>query len=298
MSQKTGDMSTMPAPALADLATSDDHAVVSGARPRARQMAALRRQGFSLDEIATGFGVSRERVRQILSAYGGPATDDIVAARRKRAEQLAEERVDELLAFWRMGVGHRGLARTLGLQTAACRRTIGRFATDVDRAARMAAMSCSRAVPTYSEADIILALTAAAAELGRVPSAKEYDAMTHARSYPSLPTVLNRMGGWSNAVTAAGLFPPAGRAHARRRRWTEEACWDALRRVADELAEIPSVLAYERVSAGRSDLPSAATIRNRLGRWSAVAARLAAQRELADQTRVRARSSAGALARA
>lgn len=122
--------------------------------------------------------------------------------------------------------------------------------------------------------------------------------MTHTFVYPSLPTVLNRMGGWSNAVTAAGLLPAARRAPARQRRWTEDACWDALRRVVDELAEIPSVLAYERVAAGRSDLPSAATIRNRLGRWSSLAARLAAQRELADQTQVRSRSSAGALARA
>jgi transposase len=291
-------MSTMPAPALADLAASGESAVVQGSRPRGGQMAALRRQGFSLDEIAMRFGVSRERVRQILRAYGGPGRDDVVAARRRRAEQLAEERVDELLAFWRAGTGVRSLARELGLQTAACRRTIERYATDVDRAARTTAMSGSRVALTYSEADIILALTAAAARLGRVPSAKEYDAMTRTPNHPSLPTVLNRMGGWSNAVAAAGLLPAAGRGRVGQRRWTEEACWDALRRVVDEIAEIPSVHAYERVAVGRSDLPSAATIRNRLGRWSSLAARLAAQRELADQTQVRARSSAGALARA
>jgi transposase len=291
-------MGTMPGLALADLAESGDHAVVEAPWSRARQMAALRRQGYSLAEIATRFGVSRERVRQILRAYGGPATDDVVAARRRRAEQLAEERVDELLTCWRAGAGPRSLARELELQTAACRRTIERFATDVDRASRTAAMSSLRVAPTYSEADIIRALTAAAERLGHVPSAKDYDAMTHPPDHPSLPTVLNRMGGWSNALTAAGLLPAAARRRARQRRWTEEACWDALRRVVDELAEIPSVLAYERVAAGRSDLPSAATIRNRLGRWSSLAARLAAQRELVDQTQVRARSSARALAQA
>ncbi|MEA2154156.1 MAG: hypothetical protein QOE11_296 [Solirubrobacteraceae bacterium] len=41
------------------------------------------------------------------------------------------------------------------------------------------------------------------------------------------------------------------------------------------------MLAYERFAAGRSDLPSSATIRNRLGRWSSLVTRLAAQRELA-----------------
>jgi hypothetical protein len=41
------------------------------------------------------------------------------------------------------------------------------------------------------------------------------------------------------------------------------------------------VLSYERHAAGRQDLPSAATLRNRLGRWSAITAQLAAERELA-----------------
>jgi len=77
------------------------------------------------------------------------------------------------------------------------------------------------------------------------------------------------------------------------------ASWDeALRRAADELGELPSVLDYERIAAGRSDLPSSTTIRNRLGRWSSLTARLAAQRELARQVQVRAQSAAGALVRA
>jgi hypothetical protein len=67
----------------------------------------------------------------------------------------------------------------------------------------------------------------------------------------------------------------------RRRRWTEQACWVALRTVCDELGEVPTVLSYERHAAGRVELPSAATLRNRLGRWSAIASQLAAQRELA-----------------
>jgi hypothetical protein len=73
----------------------------------------------------------------------------------------------------------------------------------------------------------------------------------------------------------------APRASTRRRRWTDGACWQALRRVVDELGEIPTVLSYERHAAGRDDLPSSATLRNRLGRWSAITARLAAERELA-----------------
>lgn len=67
---------------------------------------------------------------------------------------------------------------------------------------------------------------------------------------------------------------------ARSRRWTDEACWRALRSVSRELGEIPSVCGYERHAAHRHDLPSPATIRNRLGRWSSIVTRLAAEHEL------------------
>ena len=67
----------------------------------------------------------------------------------------------------------------------------------------------------------------------------------------------------------------------RARRSTEDACWEALARAVEALGEIPSVLAYERHAAGRAELPSSATVRNRLGRWSAITTQLAAQRELA-----------------
>ncbi|HEV7805759.1 MAG TPA: hypothetical protein VGO80_08075 [Solirubrobacteraceae bacterium] len=261
-------------------------------------MAALREQGFSLDDVATRFAVSRERVRQILRVHGGPDPQAIVEARRHRAQRLAEARVDELLVLWREGVAPGAIAAGLGLQVAATRIAIERFATDVDRAARMASMTGERAGALYSDDDIALALRSAASRLGRVPSPKDYATIARPLGYPSLATVVNRMGGWLNAVTSAGLRPRATATRSRPRRWTEQACWDALRRAVDELDEIPGVQAYERLAVGRNDLPSAATIRNRLGRWSSIAARLAAQRELAEQAQIRAQSSADALARA
>ncbi len=264
-----------------DPASCDDCALAPGSLQRVRQMQALRQQGWSLDEIALRFGVSRERVRQILRAHGGPDAHDIATARRRRAEVRAEERVAELLALWRAGEQPRRAADKLGLQAAACQSTIERFATDVDRAARKASMAGARRVQTYSDHDIILALTSVSTRVGRVPSAKEYAAHARVLNYPSLPTVLNRMGGWTNAVRAAGMQPLSTPARARTRRWTEESCWAALCSVVEELGEIPTVVSYERHAAGRPELPSAATLRNRLGRWSSIATQLAAQRELA-----------------
>ncbi|MGH2944231.1 MAG: sigma factor-like helix-turn-helix DNA-binding protein, partial [Solirubrobacteraceae bacterium] len=200
--QTTRKTSLVPLPTLLDPAACDGCDLAPGSLQRVRQMQALRTCGWSLDEIALRFGVSRERVRQILHAHGGPDPQDIADARRRRAEEQAEARIDELLALWRAGEQPRDAASALGLQAAACRSTIERFATDVDRAARKASMAGARRVQMYSDRDIILALTSVAARIGRVPSAKEY--ATHARllSFPSLPTVLNRMGGWARAVHA------------------------------------------------------------------------------------------------
>jgi hypothetical protein len=285
--------SSVPAPTMLDPAACDGCDLAPGSLQRVRQMQAQREHGWSLDEIALRFGVSRERVRQILRAHGGPDAQDIADARRRRAEVQAEARIDELLALWRAGEQPRRVASMLGLQAAACRSTIERFATDVDRAARRASMAGARRVQTYSDRDIIVALTSVATRVGRVPSAKEYAAHARALDYPSLPTVLNRMGGWTHALRAAGMEPMSAPARTRKRRWTEDACWEALRVVVEELGQIPSVLAYERHAAGRGELPSSATVRNRLGRWSTIATQLAAQRELARVVQAQPASGVG-----
>lgn len=253
-----------------------------GSRQRMREMAALRVEGFSLDEIAERYGVSRERVRQILRTHGGPDPQDVADARRRRAGRQAETHVDELLALWRCGKAPGIAAAALGLRAAACRGIIERFATDVDRAARQASLADARGsgAQTYSDQEILTALMSVATRVGRVPSAREYAALAGEQRLPSLATVLNRMGGWGNAIRAAGMLPLVAGAGARSRRWTDEACWTALRSVSRELGEIPSVRGYERHAEHRHDLPSPATIRNRLGRWSSIVTRLAAEREL------------------
>jgi hypothetical protein len=249
--QPTPNLLTAPLPALTDPAGCEECCLVPGSLQRVRSMQGLREQGWSLDEIALRFGVSRERVRQIMRAHGGPAPADIAEARRRRAEAEAEARIDELLTRWRAGEQPRVAASELGLQAAACRSTIERFATDADRAARKASMAGARRVQTYSDRDIILALVSLATRVGRVPSAKEYALHARDLNYPSLPTVLNRMGGWTQALRAAGLAPLSAPSRTRKRRWTEDACWRALRKVVRELGEIPTVLAYERHAAGR-----------------------------------------------
>jgi hypothetical protein len=273
---------TLAPPTIADPGACDDCTLAPGSLQRVREMAVLREDGWSLDEIALRYRVSRERVRQILRAHGGPDSHDVAAARRRRAEGAAEARIDELLHRWRAGEEPSSAASSLGLQAAACRTTIARFATDLDRAARRASIARARiGSQTYSDRDILLAMTSVAARLGRVPTPKEYAALAREYEYPSLPTVLNRMGGWTRAVRAAGMEPLSSPRRTRKRRWTEDACLKALRSAMHELGEIPTIRAYERIAADRDDLPSSATVRNRLGSWGAIVTHLAADRNRA-----------------
>jgi hypothetical protein len=243
-------------------------------------MALLRRQGQTLDEIAHRYNLSRERVRQLLGPQTVPDSHEIALARRQSAERDAHARIDELLALWRGGGSAVAAASALGLGAAPSRRVIARHASDADRAARRASLAAAHVrAPTYSDRDIELALLQVAGELGRAPHAKEYSAHTRALGGPSLPTVLNRLGGWTAALQAAGLTPAGAPPRSRARRWTADACWTALRQATRELDAIPTVAAYDGHARGRDDLPSPATIRNRLGRWSAIAAELAAERD-------------------
>jgi hypothetical protein len=219
-------------------------------------------------------------VRQILQTHGGPDTRNVAEARRRRAEQQVEERRAELLALWRAGEDLGRAATALGLPRAVCREAIARSASDVDRFARKASLARARdAATTYSDRDLVLAVSSMAARLGRVPSAKEYALLARELELPCLTTVANRMGGWTNAVRTAGLTPVSMPARTRSRRWTTETCWAAMHRVTAELGQIPTVGAYDRHAAGRADLPSSETLRNRLGRWSTITTRLAAERQ-------------------
>jgi transposase len=255
----------------------DDDTPAARLRRRAREMVLLRREGFSLGEIAERYDVSPERVRQILQANDGPARAQAETARRRRVQRQAEARVGELLAEWRAGRELGAIARDLGIPSTACWTVIARFATDLDRVARRTSIARARgSTPKYSDRDIADALLLVASRLGDVPTPRQYSARTRELGLPSLPTVLNRAGGWSNALRAAGMHPASPPGNRRQPRWTEAECWRVLHRVVRELGEVPSVRAYERFVADRDDMPSSRTLRNRLGRWSLIVGYLTA----------------------
>ncbi len=247
----------------------------SGALPPSDRDAAIvaaRERGDTLQEIATRFGLSRERVRQILARGSAASARESKIARAERELTRSERRREEVLAAFRAGWGPKAIAGRLGLSRGCVSRLIETHATPADRAARRLAQRVTAqrtGPPGHSDEDLIEAVKQVVKDAGHVPLSKEYAVIAKASGLPSLSTVESRFGGWSAALRAAGITDlPEPR---RRRRWTEEACMEAVRSLAAELGSLPTLREYERLSAGRSDLPCAATVRNRLGSWSRLA---------------------------
>ena len=275
-----------------------------GSLQRVRQMQALREQGWSLDEIALRFGVSRERVRQILRAHGGPDPEDIAEARRRRAEAQAEARIDELLALWRAG--------DAAAQRRQRARPAGRRLPQHDRALRDRRRPAPRAGPAWParaarrRTPTATSSSRCASVAARARPRPERQGVRAARAraeLPSLPTVLNRMGGWTRAAArrrhGRRSAPPTPRAHAPLDR--RGVLGGAARASSTSSARSRRCSPTSATPPGRPELPSSATLRNRLGRWSSITTQLAARARARRQRRragaPRARS-AGARPRA
>lgn len=256
-------------------AAGSGRAVWSDARRDA--MVTLRQEGATLEEVGERFGITRERVRQILGP-DAPSAKAAGAARRRRSSEAVEPHAGELLAEFRSGRDPGTRARELGLSAQAVRDLIEARATPADRAERKLSQSRLRGAGsrTYSDGQLTLAIHRVAVRTGGTPSSGEYARHAAEEGLPSLPTVVNRFGSWADAVRAAGMTPREARRRYTRH-WTEERCRDAIRRLIDELGEAPTAEQYDVLASADDDLPSLATVRNRLGRWSEVIGRAVAK---------------------
>jgi hypothetical protein len=247
---------------------------------RARRDAAIvaaRELGDTLGEIAAQVGLSRERVRQVLATAGTIDRKRSRRARAERARAAAEARRDDILAAWRAGEQPVAIAVRLGL----ARVSVEAVLTEIgpaDRAARRWARRCGGrdgSLPRHSDDELLAAVRHAVQAEGSVPTGARYNEIARSSGLPSVSTIENRLGGWNAALRAAGYTPVSPGRASYAVRWTEEACLKAARRAARELGAIPSLRDYELLSRARPDLPSAATLRKRLGSWSQLTMRLA-----------------------
>lgn len=240
---------------------------------RTMAMVALREQGWTLADIGEAFGVTRERIRQILEMSDGPTAEDVRAWRDMQAEQNAAQRRRTLIAW---------LKDHPGGTTQEARRTLDwdeqELASAMTDEVRRLAVRTREGdyAQQYTDDDVLNAIRAAWNVVEGTASGlshKKYQELvsTGVVNGPSAPRILQRYGTWIEAAELAGI--PSGKRPNREYEstWTDD---EILRMVATYLADPATTGSYggwdawKRVNA--TEGPSGPTLRNRIGSWSEI----------------------------
>lgn len=224
-------------------------------------------RGLTLEQIAQLYGVTRERVRQILGEGGRPSLPGGPPVRRAQrqaalAARLARER-EGIIALYRAEGRIDKIVAQLGLPYADVSRVINEALGPVEREVlrgRMIATGKRRA----SDEELLDGLRRAAADLGERFIATEFAAWAKKHGAVGPQTIYKRFGSWNEARRRAGL--PVMSRHPREPRSdmvSERDCLAPVVALAVELGRTPSAQEYER--SGRR--PTISTIRTRFGSW-------------------------------
>ena len=230
---------------------------------RDRAIVALAKTGMTYEEIGGTFGVTRERVRQILKKAG--VTGSTTRAARAATKQEALEVDRECILEWTRhnpGLGVRDVEEALGLKEGRICEVRG---ADVSRLfVRQKPNACVR----YSDEVIVETLRDASIVQGDPMSKAAYDEYVEAFGGPSGVLVSKRFGTWKGACKAAGLGVSALPGN-RNRRWGQGQLVDVLIDYFNSTTARGTFEDYNRWAREETGRPSGPTIRNRFGSWTA-----------------------------
>jgi len=232
--------------------------------------------GKTLDEIGADFGITRERVRQILKKHDGPAVSDIRKLREDDAAASLARSSDSIRQF----VTNAGPASVedvgaaLGMPTKLVAQLWPR---DV---AHLRLRPVDWIAQAWSEESILLAIRSAS--IYEFPlTAIAYTELVRVGQVvgPSLPRIAQRFGSWAKACEAAGVEHGQSRADYQSR-WTDGDLLTYARRYLKDPSGTGSIGGYDPWKRENApEAPSAMTLRNRLGGWSQVKKRALGQED-------------------
>jgi hypothetical protein len=230
---------------------------------RNRQIVEMWATGATLAEVGERFGLTRERVRQLVNK--AEAERETTPMDLRRAAHAAR---------WIDFTDTYGpKIRFLAAQCTSIDQIHGHLpdtsAADIAEFLREHGIRCRGDRPVkrrWSDDDVLTCLQVAFDELGPL-TVKSYADWAREHEVPGPQTVFNRFGSWTNGMQRAGLEVTLGTARTYRYEWTTQRCIEAVRAWL-ATAECPSSGEFEMARRSGAELPSLGTLRRFVGGWN------------------------------
>lgn len=240
---------------------------------RASLMARRYSGGATLSQIGAEFGVSRERVRQILKESGLGSKRLKTRALEARRERSADARATQIARRYLAGTPIDGLRAEFRISRPALLQILTQKGFHLSPLARTRTRKATP--PRYQTRELIKCLVTASNAIGGVLTTAAYTAFAATRKFsdgrrwPTHQTMLLRFGSWRAGLEAAGLATNASSPILGNVLFDKAHCIDAILETTRALGHLPTAAEYGRhASEMRGALPSMSTVRHRLGTWA------------------------------
>lgn len=218
-------------------------------------------EGDTFSDIGRDYGISRERVRQIVKKHEGVgARDGLQTQRRKarhgRAMQAARDLAAKYPDMKPAEIGHE-----VGLTANQVRLLMGRDEAIRRRTPKVVAVD-------VTDEQVFAELRRIAALPGGTPLSSGFYEKNRGPGTLHQTRVLQRFETWRNVCALAGVEanqPPAGRSYTRT--WNRENLLDWVSKYVDT-TEKPTYAGMDRWLRMQAGAPSAQTVRNYIGNWT------------------------------
>ena len=226
---------------------------------RNRYVVQMREAGHTLQAIGDSLNLTREMIRLITKANEGPS------ARTVRVNREVKKKAEALAVFKDLGTADvETLAAHLDERPARVRQLLGKQAKKLPKGR----MNFER---IFSDEDLLAILRLASERVGGPLTCNAYKKL---QIQPTIAIYLSRFGSWNQACEKAGVTHGPTMRKRYTRAHSEE---DMLAYIASYLADPRtngSAVGYEHWQRKVSGAPSLSLIRQRIGKWNDIKARL------------------------
>ena len=235
------------------------HATFETNNERNRYVVQMREAGHTLQAIGDSLNLTREMIRLIVKANAGPSASTV------RVNREAKKQKQALDAFRDLGTADvETLAAHLDEKPGRVRQLLGKQAKKLPKGR----MNFEK---IFSDEDLLTILRLSAEKIGGPLTCNAYRKL---EIQPTVAIFIGRFGTWKNACDKAGVTPGRAMRSNYTRAHSEE---DMLAFVASYLADPRtngSADGYEEWQRKVDGAPSLTLIRQRIGKWNDIKARL------------------------